>query len=163
MIAVAAKATPGPVPTGQPVGAGILLADARTEVRHPHAGPVVRLALTWAAAQPISEDLKVSARLVDAAGKVLVADDRVPVNFTYPTTAWVPGERILDVYDLPLPSGTPGGDFSPLIILYRAADGGEVGRVQLPRDRSSLILTQSVGKDREMSLKLIIISKFSID
>jgi hypothetical protein len=132
LIAVAAKATPGPVPTGQPVGAGILLADARTEVRHPHAGPVVRLTLTWAAAQPISEELKVSARLVDAAGQVVAQDDRVPVHFTYPTTAWAPGERIVDVYDLPLPSGTPGGDFSPLLILYRAADGSEMGRVQLP-------------------------------
>ena len=64
-------------------------------------------------------------------------------NFTYPTTAWVPGERIVDVYDLPLPSGTPGGDFSPLLILYRAADGSEVGRVQLPScHRSSLKLDQ---------------------
>ena len=132
LIAVAAKATPKSVPTGQPVGADVVLVEARTEVRHPHAGPVVRLALTWAAAQPISEELKVSARLVDAAGNVLVADDRVPVNFTYPTTAWVPGERIVDVYDLPLPSGAPGGDFNPLLILYRAADGSEVGRVQLP-------------------------------
>ena len=132
LIAVAAKATPGPVPTGQPVGAGIFLADARTEVRHPHAGPVLRLALTWAAAQPISEELKVSARLVDASGNVLVADDRVPVHFTYPTTAWVPGEPVMDVYDLPLPAGTPGGEFTPLLVLYRAADGGEIGRVQLP-------------------------------
>jgi 4-amino-4-deoxy-L-arabinose transferase-like glycosyltransferase len=132
LIAVAAKATPGPVPTGKSVGAGILLADARTEVRHLHAGPVVRLALTWAAGQPLQEDLKISARLVDAAGQVVAQDDRVPVHFTYPTTAWVPGERIVDVYDLSLPSNTPGGDFSPLLVLYRAADGSEVGRVQLP-------------------------------
>ena len=132
MIAVAAKATPGPVSTGQPVGAGILLADARTEVRHPHAGPVVRLALTWAAVQPILDELKVSARLVDAAGNVLVADDRVPVHFSYPTTAWTPGELVTDVYDLPLPAAAPSGKFSPLLILYRAADGSEVGRVELP-------------------------------
>ena len=132
LIAVAAKATPKSVPTGQPVGADVVLVEARTEVRHPHAGPVVRLALTWAATQPISEDLKVSARLIDASGNVLVADDRVPVSFTYPTTAWVPGEPVKDVYDLLLPSGTRGGEFTPLIILYRAADGNEVGRVQLP-------------------------------
>ena len=69
LIAVSPKATPAPAPAGQPVGAGVVLVEARTEVRHPHAGPVVRLALTWAAAQPISEELKVSARLVDAAGK----------------------------------------------------------------------------------------------
>jgi hypothetical protein len=132
LIKVSPKATPAPPPAGQPVGADVVLADARTEVRHPHAGSVLRLALTWAAVQPISEELKVSARLVDAAGNVLVADDRVPVNFTYPTTAWIPGEPVMDIYDLPLPAGTPGGEFAPLLILYRAADGSEVGRVQLP-------------------------------
>ena len=126
------RRSPGPVPAGQPVGADVVLTDARTEVRYPHAGPVVRLALTWAANQPLREELKVSARLVDGAGQVVAQDDRVPVHFTYPTTAWVPGERVTDVYDLPLPAGTPGGDFTPLLILYRAADGSEVGRVQLP-------------------------------
>jgi hypothetical protein len=132
LIKVSPKATPAPPPAGQPVGADVVLVEARTEVRHPHAGPVVRLALTWAAARPISEELKVSARLVDAVGNVLVADDRVPVHFTYPTTAWTPGELVTDIYDLPLPAGAPGGEFSSLLILYRAADGGEVGRVQLP-------------------------------
>ena len=132
LIAVSPKATAAPSPEGQPLGADVVLAEARTEVRQTHAGPVVRLALTWAAVQPISEDLKVSARLVDAAGNVIAADDRVPVHFAYPTTAWVPGEPVTDVYDLPLPAGTPGGEFTPLLILYRAADGGEIGRVQLP-------------------------------
>ena len=132
LIAVSLKATPMPVPAGQPVGADVVLVDARTEVRHPHAGPTVRLELTWAAIQPIREDLKVSARLLDAAGQVISQDDRVPVHFTYSTTTWVPGERVMDVYDLPLPAAVPGGEFSPLLILYRAADGGEVGRVQLP-------------------------------
>ena len=132
LIAVSPKATPAPCPAGQPVGADVVLAEARTEVRQTHAGPVVRLALTWAAAQPISEELKISARLVDAAGQVVSQDDRVPVHFTYPTTAWVPGERVTDIYDLPLPAGAPGGALNPLLILYRAVDGSEVGRVQLP-------------------------------
>ena len=132
LIAVSPKATAAPSPEGQPLGADVVLAEARTEVRQTHAGPVVRLALTWAAAQPISDELKISARLVDAAGNVIAADDRVPVHFTYPTTAWVPGEPVKDVYDLPLPPGTPGGDFTPLLILYRAADRSEIGRVQLP-------------------------------
>jgi hypothetical protein len=132
LIAVSPKATPGPAPVGQPVGAGIVLKDVRTEVRRPHAGPVVRLTLTWAAAQPISDELKVSARLADAAGQVVAQDDRVPVHFAYPTTAWVPGEPVTDVYALPLPDGTLAGGLSPLLILYRADDGGEIGRVQLP-------------------------------
>jgi hypothetical protein len=132
LIAVSPKATPVPSPAGQPLGAAVVLVASQSEVRRPHAVPVVRLTLTWAAAQPILDELKVSARLVDAAGNVLVADDRVPVHFSYPTTAWTPGELVTDVYDLPLPAAAPSGEFSPFLILYRAADGSEVGRVQLP-------------------------------
>jgi hypothetical protein len=80
----------------------------------------------------VKEQLKVSARLLDAAGKQLLQDDRVPVHFTYPTSAWAPGELVRDSYDLALPSDAPAGSYTVLLILYRATDGGEVGRVQLP-------------------------------
>ena len=132
LIAVSPKASSAPAPTGQPIGAGVVLADARTEVRHPHAGPVVRLNLTWTATEPIREELKISARLLDASGNIIAQDDRVPVHFTYPTTAWVPGERVEDVYDLALPPGAPSGPYGVRVILYRAADGSEVGSLDLP-------------------------------
>jgi hypothetical protein len=148
LIAVSLKARPAPVPPGQPVAAGIVLADAQTTVRRTHAGPVVRLTLTWAASAPVKEELKVSARLLDDAGHTVAQDDRVPVHFAYPTTAWVPGELVQDVYDLALPPASPArpghaglaggiattgpaaGPYDVLLILYRAADGSEVGRVQ---------------------------------
>ncbi len=132
LIAVGPKATPAPVSAGRPIGAGIVLVDAATEVRHPHAGPVVRLTLTWSAAEPIREDLKVSARLEDQEGKVISQDDQVPVHFSYPTTAWVPGEQVVDVYDLALPPSTPEGAYGVRLVLYRAADGSEIGQLVLP-------------------------------
>ncbi len=132
LIAVSRKAAPGPAPAGREVGAGLVLADAQSMVRQTHGGPVVRLALTWAATAPVNEALKVSARLLDAGGKVVAADDRTPVHFTYPTTAWVPGEPVSDVYDLAIPPATPGGPHDVLLILYRATDGSEVGRAELP-------------------------------
>ena len=132
LIAVSPKATPGPAPEGKPLGDGILLANSRTEVRETHAGPLVRLHLTWAPTRPLTEELKVSARLLDPSGNVLVADDRVPVHFAYPTTAWVPGERVDDVYDLLMPADAPPDPYGLQIILYRAADGSEVGRLELP-------------------------------
>ena len=132
LIAVSPKAKPAPPPTGQVLGAGVLLTDARHEIRQTHAGSVVRLALTWAATEPIREELKVSARLLYAACQVIATEDRAPVHFTYPTTAWVPGETVRDVYDLRLPSRASPGSYTLLLILYRAADGSEVGRVQLP-------------------------------
>ena len=132
LIAVSPKATPTAAPPGQPVGAGIELVNAQSRVRHPRGKPVARLTLTWVATRPVDEGLKISARLLDQAGQVVVADDRVPVHFAYPTTAWVPGEEVVDVYDLALPDNMPAGSYGVLLILYRAADGSEVGRVELP-------------------------------
>jgi hypothetical protein len=127
LIAVSPKAAPAAPPAGQTIGAGIVLVGARTETRSTHAGPVTRVTLTWAAAAAIREELKVSARLVDAGGQVVAVEDRAPVHFTYPTTAWTPGEIVTDVYDLQPPS-VSAGPYTVLLILYRAADGSEVGR-----------------------------------
>lgn len=131
LIAVSAKVLPASAPPGQPVAPGIVLVAADAEMRSLHAGRSVRVRLTWAATAPLHEELKVSARLLDAAGNVLVADDRVPVHFAYPTTAWAPGETVDDVYDLALPVGPSPDAQSILLILYRAVDGGEVGRIGL--------------------------------
>jgi hypothetical protein len=131
LIAVSPKAMPGAAQTGQPLGSGILLVKSEVALRKTRAGQTMRLGLTWTPTSPITEDLKVSARLLDQDGNVLAADDRVPVHFAYPTTAWVPGESVDDVYDLPVPANAPGGLYGLLVILYRASDESELGRIQL--------------------------------
>ncbi len=98
-----------------------------------HALPPLRLTLLWQATQPVTANLKVSARLLDSAGDVAAVVDGVPVHFAYPTPFWRPGEYILDAYDLRLPPDAPSGDYTPLIILYNPANNAaEVGRVTLP-------------------------------
>ncbi len=90
LIRVSAKAKPGPAPSGgQPLGPLTLL-DASLQPLPSH-GRTARVALKWTAPQAVTDELKVSARLVNAAGEVVAAEDAVPVHFTYPTTAWVPG------------------------------------------------------------------------
>ncbi len=132
LVRVSAKATPGPLPEGgQPVGAGVVLLRGEVQAGRPTAR-AARVSLVWTAAQPVAEELKVSARLVNPAGEVVAAADAVPVHFTYPTTAWVPGETVEDVIDLSLRPEDPPCSYDALIILYRAADAGEVGRVTLP-------------------------------
>jgi hypothetical protein len=37
---------------------------------------------------------------------------------------------VVDAYDFALPAGTQLSALTPLVILYRAADGSEVGRFQ---------------------------------
>ena len=100
-------------------------------MRQNRAGTSVRVRPVWAATEPIGEELKISARLLDAAGQQIAADDRVPVHFTYPTTAWTPGETVEDLYDLKLPDGAPPGPYRVLLILYRASDTSEVGRAEV--------------------------------
>lgn len=100
---------------------------------HTGSGPApVRLTLFWQATAPLSADLKVSARLLNSVDEVLAMADAVPVHFAYPTTAWRPGEIISDVYDLVLPTGTPSGQYTPLLIWYDPAqNAAEVGRIEL--------------------------------
>ncbi|MDH7487661.1 MAG: DUF2723 domain-containing protein [Anaerolineae bacterium] len=124
-----------------PFTEAVELAGYSVETRRTHAGPVVRLTLHWRVTAPVGDDLsglspsgrslKVSARLLDGAGEVVVATDDVPVHNTYPTWAWQPGEMVADGYDLPLPPGAGPGPYRLLVILYRAADGSEVGRGEL--------------------------------
>ncbi len=117
------------VTLSQPFTPAITLAGYRQIVRETHAGPVVRVVLYWDVIAPPGDAYKVSARLLRPDGSVAVAVDDVPVHNTYPTRFWVPGERVVDVYDLPRTErDTP----QVLIILYRAANGQEVHRVTFP-------------------------------
>ena len=86
----------------------------------------LRVALEWTAIAPLDDELKVSVRALDLNGMQIATADAVPVHFAYPTTAWVPGEIVKDVHDVPLPRGSKSS--AVLVILYRAADGSEVGR-----------------------------------
>ena len=95
------------------------------------AGRLARIGLVWEVTAPISETLHVSARLLAADGTTVAQLDAPPVHRSRPTPTWLPGERIVDIYDMATPPGF-SGPLTPLIILYRAADGSEVGRLLLP-------------------------------
>ncbi len=90
----------------------------------------LRLSAAFRVDQAVTEDLKVSARLLAPDGSIVASTDAVPVHWTYPATAWRVGETILDVYDFALPENTDIAALTPLLIVYRAADGSEVGRYQ---------------------------------
>jgi hypothetical protein len=90
----------------------------------------LRLRLWWQASEALGQ-LKISARLLDVDGQLIAATDAEPVSWAYPTTAWRPGEVIPDAYEIPLPAGTPPGEYTLLVIVYEPASGVVVGRVQL--------------------------------
>jgi hypothetical protein len=125
----------GLTPTAQPVTPEISLTGYDVSFP-PHTGqgpPPVRLTVAWQLGQArLAADLKVSARLLTAAGEAVAVTDTGPVHFAYPTSAWRPGEVVVDVYDLELGPETPPGQYFPLLIWYDPAqNAAEVGRVEL--------------------------------
>ncbi len=127
--AAAWDALPGQ--TDRDLGRGVHLIGYLIEVKWARSGRAVRLTVHWRAEGPIGERLKVSARLATPANDKVATTDSEPVHFAYPTPAWLPGEVVQDVYDLRVPSSVARGTYEVLLILYRAADGGEIGRASL--------------------------------
>jgi len=86
----------------------------------------VELTLHWQALQEMSESYTVFVHLVDASGAVRTQQDNPPLNGTYPTTLWQPGEFVRDVYTLALPSDLPPGDYALEVGLYLADTGARL-------------------------------------
>lgn len=114
-------------PRRDDAGAGVRLVGWSLSPLPGHGPPRQRLTVAWQPTISLGASLKVSPRLVLPDGTELQGDDAVPVRFAYPTTAWRPGEVILDTYELPTVSGA-----AYRLILYREEDGREIGRVELP-------------------------------
>ena len=73
----------------------------------------LQLNLIWRAVQPIDHDYTVFTHALDAAGQSIGGQDQQPVNGTYPTSWWIPGEYISDSYTLPLAEAIDVGLYDP--------------------------------------------------
>ncbi len=85
-------------------------------------GDTLRLTLHWEALDRSAEDYSVSVKLLDMDGTVLAQQDSGPQKGQYPTSHWLPGERIADQHELKIPSDTPLGQYRLQVIPYRPAD-----------------------------------------
>ncbi|MCD6289412.1 MAG: DUF2723 domain-containing protein [Anaerolineae bacterium] len=113
------------------MGDGVHMTGYLIELRRRRSGRLARLTVHWRAAGRIEERLKISARLATATNDKVAMADSEPVHNAYPTTSWLPGEVVQDVYDLRVPPSVPAGEYEVLLILYRAANGREIGRANL--------------------------------
>lgn len=66
---------------------------------------VTRVTLTWEVNAPIDEYLRLFVHLVDENGTIAAVSDGVPVNWTRPTTGWIPDEVIVTEHDFSVPAG----------------------------------------------------------
>jgi len=119
-------------PVGQSPVRGLRLLGYDLHEHRGHWQAWARLRLWWRTPKGLGERFKVSARLQEIGGRVIGAVDAEPVGGAYPTDAWRPGEIVADACEIPLPSGTPPGDYIPLLVIYDPATGAERGRIELP-------------------------------
>lgn len=92
-------------------------------------GQAVKLTLYWQAVQKMNTDYIVFVHLLGSefnseTGNFLWGQvDRVPVDGTYPTTAWAVGETIADAYGMPIQPDAPPGRYHIEIGVYEPITG----------------------------------------
>ena len=91
--------------------------------QHVAAGDAALVQLRWEVLQDVAERYKVSVQLLDAASQVVAQRDGEPSGGSRPTDGWQAGEQILDNYALPVPFGTPPGDYRLVAAMYNAQTG----------------------------------------
>jgi hypothetical protein len=87
------------------------------------AGDRVALTLDWHALKTPVMSYHVFIHLIDGNNHIWAQSDGVPRNWSYPTSAWVPGEYVSDDYSVTLPPDTPAGALSVETGLYDPTTG----------------------------------------
>lgn len=105
---------------------GITLQQALAVEDELSPGQILRLDLSWQAAEPIPRAYKVFVHLQAADGGLAAQRDAEPLDGTRPTTGWRPGETIADRAGLWLPADLAPGDYRLLLGLYDATTGERV-------------------------------------
>ena len=62
------------------------------------ASETITLTLIWKSLNAIDEDYTVFTHVVDRSGQQIAGKDNQPVQGTYPTSHWLPGEYVIDEY-----------------------------------------------------------------
>jgi len=101
----------------------------------------LHVVLYWRAAKKVEKDFTVFVHVTDPSDRVIAQQDRAPVFGAYPTTAWQPGELIVDAYDLRV-DAAPGayslvlGMYDPATLVR--APAFDANGARLPNDRIPL-------------------------
>jgi hypothetical protein len=86
-------------------------------------GDLLPLTLYWQALRRTDTSYTVFTHLLDEQSRIRGQQDNTPVQGTYPTTGWLPGEVIVDAYEIPVRDDAPAGPHRIEVGVYDAATG----------------------------------------
>jgi len=87
------------------------------------AGDTLSLTLYWKALSEMETSYTVFIHLLDSEDKIWGQRDSLPGNGALPTTGWLPGEFIMDEYEIPVQPDAPPGQYVIEIGMYQAETG----------------------------------------
>jgi hypothetical protein len=90
-------------------------------------GQVVSCTLYWRGLQEMNRDYTVFTHIVAADGSTWGQWDNEPQRGLAPTTRWLPGQVVVDAYEIPLSEDAPAGPLSLYVGMY-----DRVSMVRLP-------------------------------
>jgi hypothetical protein len=97
--------------------------------REAEAGGTLRLTLFWQSLAPVDRSYTVFVHLLDAGERIQGQRDQLPGSqggqaAPAPTSSWLPGEYLIDYYEIPVGAEAPAGRHLLEVGLYDA-DGGQ--------------------------------------
>ncbi len=104
-------------------GDAIRLVGFNIHPREAQPGDSVMVELVWQSERVVEESYTVFVHLYNPDGAIRTQQDHPPVDGTYPTPLWTPGEVIVDRYTLLLPPDTPPGAYTLGVGLYLPEGG----------------------------------------
>lgn len=111
-------------------------------------GEIVYLQLWWRATGQPETDWTVFTHVIGEpnpdGGVVWAGKDARPGQGSIPTTAWRPGDLILDEYQIALPAEMPAGEYQIEVGLYDPAAGGARAQTIEPPGHDHVILGEIV-------------------
>ena len=81
-------------------------------------GGLLDVTLTWQALVPLAEDYTVFVQVLDANDQLVGQIDSWPVQGTFPTSQWTPGEIVEDRHQVQLASEMPPGQYRVQVGFY---------------------------------------------
>ncbi len=95
---------------------------ALLDINLPHStlqpGGTLDLTLTWQGLAPLAEDYTVFVQVLDAQDNIVGQVDSWPVQGTFPTSQWTPGQPVVDSYRVQLASELPPGQYRVQVGFY---------------------------------------------
>lgn len=101
----------------------IALVTATVDAAGLVSGGQLPVTLTWQGLAEMSEDYTVFVQVLDAADRIVGQVDAWPVQGTFPTSQWRPGETVIDPYLVQLSPDMGPGDYRVIVGFYLLATG----------------------------------------